>query len=57
MKGKATYSSNSSIIVEGTVAQYSCDTGYRLSGTDTRVCENNGTVGLWSLEDPLCIGK
>ncbi len=39
---------SSSIIVDGTVAQYSCTTDYRLSGKDTRICENIGTGGVWS---------
>ena len=36
----------------GSVAQYSCESGYALVGGDNRTCEANG---MWSGEEPLCI--
>jgi hypothetical protein len=35
----------------GETAVYSCDTGYRLTGSKTRTCQADGT---WNLTDPTC---
>ena len=37
-----------------TVATYSCDTGFYLNSSDTRVCLSNGS---WSSGDPQCSGE
>ena len=34
------------------LATYSCDTGYGLSGSATRVC---GSDGLWTPDAPTCL--
>ncbi len=39
--------------VEGVVANYSCNTGFRLVGDAGRVCQSNG---LWSGMNPACQG-
>ena len=57
MNGVIEYLPKSSIILEGTVAQHSCNTGYRLSGNGTRVCNNNGIAGVWSLPNWSCRGE
>ena len=36
------------------VATYSCNTGYTLTGDDTRTCQSSG---LWSGSEPTCTGK
>ena len=45
----------------GSVAAYSCNTGFGLVGQTTRVCEdtNGGTVttGTWSGSEPTCEGN
>lgn len=38
----------------GSVATYSCNTGYGLSGPATRTCLSNGE---WSSSAPTCNGK
>ena len=30
---------------------FTCDTGYELTGNDTRTCQSNG---IWSGSDPVC---
>ena len=37
----------------GSTATYTCDTGYTLSGSQTRTCQMNET---WSLFAPVCEG-
>ena len=37
----------------GSVANYSCNTGYQLEGSVRRTCLNDGT---WSEREPICIG-
>ena len=37
----------------GSTATYTCDSGYQLSGDETRVCE---PTGVWSYQEPTCIG-
>lgn len=39
--------------IEGLIANYTCDTGFRLVGDDERVCLSNG---LWSGTNPACQG-
>ena len=39
--------------VEGVIANYTCDTGYRLTGNVKRVCQSSG---LWNGTDPTCQG-
>ena len=43
--GKTTYS---------TIAQYTCNTGYNLIGSESRICQSDGT---WNSTDPSCIGN
>ena len=49
---------NGEVSVSGTtlnsVATYSCNTGYTLTGDDMRTCLESG---LWSGNVPSCIGK
>ncbi len=40
--------------VEGSVATYSCDTGYIVTGLSQRECESNGK---WSGMEPTCERK
>ena len=43
----------------GVVAQYSCEPGYSLMGPSNRTCMDDDqadTDGVWSGEDPTCIG-
>ena len=37
----------------GSLADYTCNPSYRLVGTDSRQCQENGT---WSGEAPTCEG-
>ena len=37
----------------GSTATYTCDTGYTLSGSQTRTC---GADGLWTSSEPFCQG-
>ena len=39
--------------IEGVIANYTCDTGFRLVGDAERVCQSNG---LWSGTNPACQG-
>ena len=39
----------------GTIAIYSCDSGYRLEGESVRLCEQNGTVVNWNGTAACCI--
>ena len=36
------------------VATYSCNTGYTLTGDDMRTCQSSG---VWSGSEPTCTGK
>ncbi len=36
------------------LATYSCDSSFLITGETTRVCQKNG---CWSGEEPVCIGK
>ena len=36
----------------GSLAAYTCDSGYELIGTNTRTCDN----GEWTGEAPICTG-
>ena len=38
----------------GSTATYTCDTGYTLSGSQSRIC---GADGNWTSFNPLCEGK
>ena len=38
----------------GSTATYTCDTGYTLSGSQTRTCGENGN---WTSSEPICQGK
>lgn len=38
----------------GSLATYSCDEGFTISGSRTRICRPNG---LWSGEQPTCTSK
>ena len=37
--------------LEGSTAIYTCDDGFLLAGTDTRICQSNGN---WSNTEPSC---
>ena len=39
--------------VEGAIATYTCDSGYRLNNVLERVCQGNGK---WNGSDPICQG-
>ncbi len=43
----------------GTVATYSCDSGFALTGSEMRTCEVNGgnRIGVWSSTEPSCVGE
>ena len=42
---------------QGSVASYSCETGYNLTGSSSRVCQM-ATDGLeWSDSDPVCLSE
>ena len=42
----------------GTVATHTCDEGFFLEGSETRMCEGDGvnTLGTWSGSHPACSG-
>ena len=41
------------------VANYSCDTGFSLVGSNTRTCTGDGssTIGAYDGEPPTCVGE
>ncbi len=43
----------------GTVATYSCESGFALMGSEMRTCVTNGDdrVGVWSLTETVCVGE
>ena len=41
----------------GTVANYSCDAGYRVSGNVNRECVSTGQEAVWTGEAPTCQRK
>ena len=49
--GRVDFSSGTTF---GSTATYECTSPFAVNGTETRVCEANGT---WSGEEPLCTGK
>ena len=56
--GEVTYSQDN--ITVGTVATYTCDTGYSLMGLPTQQCvedDQSGPVGVWNGTAPSCEGK
>ncbi len=57
MNGVVAYSSGSTAPYDyGTVATYTCNTGYFLSGIATRTCGGDGSsvTGAFSGVDPFC---
>ena len=53
--GQITYSTDTTSPHDfGTVATFTCNTGFSLSGDSTRIC---GSGGVWSGSSPVCIGK
>lgn len=40
--------------VPGSTALYTCNSGYKVVGEDTRNCQNNGD---WSGQAPICMRK
>ena len=58
--GRVTYSPDVLALFDfGTVATYQCDSGYAISGEDTRTCEGDGRffMGTWSGVAPTCGSK
>ena len=55
--GVITYSPTDSPRLEGTVATYSCVTGYTVVGVDMRTCVDSGSGGDWNGMEPICTGK
>ncbi len=48
------YSDTTTPRADGSTANYSCDTGYQITGLTMRTCSVTG----WSTgDDPVCIGK
>ena len=45
---------DTTMVLPGDLAYYTCDTLYTLQGPEYRVCLRNGT---WGGEEPECIGK
>ena len=45
---------DTTVVQPGDVAEYSCDTLYKLEGDSIRICLRNGT---WSGHEPTCVGK
>ena len=41
---------NGQVIIIGSTATYTCDSGYELIGDDTRTCED----GVWTGQEPTC---
>ena len=42
----------------GSVATYTCNNGYTLTGASMRMCEeDNGVIGQWTLQPPTCPRK
>ena len=43
----------------GTMATYSCSSGFSLNGTQTRMCvgDSNSTVGMFNERTPTCEGE
>ncbi len=41
----------------GAVVAFSCDPGYSLVGNVSITCEQEGVVGMWSNDVPICDGK
>ena len=44
---------SSSLVLPNSTAMYTCNTGYQLSETSGRRCQNNGT---WTGNEPTCEG-
>ena len=40
--------------INDSTANYTCDEGFALNGTETRVCQASGE---WEPEEPSCYGK
>ena len=45
-------SCSSGVGYEGDTCNFTCNTGYELTGSDTRTCQSNGR---WSGSDDMCI--
>ena len=43
----------------GTVATFTCNTEFSLSGDSTRTCRGDGSsqIGVWSGSSPVCVGE
>ena len=55
--GEITYSPQTTPQYDlNTVATYSCNSGYYLVGSMTRICAED-LGGTWSNETPMCVGK
>ena len=44
-------SGNASVSYEGDTCSFTCNTGYELTGSDTRTCQSDGS---WSGSDDVC---
>ena len=47
-------SGDNGVDYEGDTCTFTCNTGYELTGSDTRTCQRNGT---WSGTDIMCLGQ
>ena len=57
MSGEINYSQEN--LTVDTIATYTCDTGYSLTGSPTQQCMENdqgGLVGVWNGTAPTCEG-
>ena len=56
--GSISYSPVGSLRFENSMAEYTCNVGYNLTGESTRTCIVNATgYSEWSGTDPSCEGK
>ena len=40
----------------GSVATYTCNSGYTLFGAEMRMCaQDSGVIGFWALQPPTCL--
>ena len=52
--GQVTFSNSTNV---GSIATYSCDTGFALNGNPMRTCQATGNTADWSGDDSTCERK